>query len=85
MAEAVYALCALTSVVCAFMLLRGYKQTRTTLLLWSALCFVGLAVNNIMLLADVVFVPAHDWGTLRSGVALVSMVVLLVGLVWERQ
>jgi hypothetical protein len=84
MAEAVYALCSVTSTVCAILLLRGYKHSRTSLLLWSGLCFAGLAVNNIMLLADVLFAPTDDSGTLRSGIALMSMVVLLIGLVWER-
>ena len=35
MAEAVYLLCALVSVVCAVMLLNGYRANRTTLLFWN--------------------------------------------------
>jgi hypothetical protein len=84
MAEAVYALCAATSIVCAVLLLRGYRESRTKLLLWSGLCFAGLALNNVLSFVDLAMVPARDFGTLRSGVALAAMMVLLFGLIWER-
>jgi len=85
MAEGVYSLCALTSIVCAALLHRGYLRSRTRLLFWSSLCFVGLALNNVLLVVDLIVIPATDLSTLRSGVALVAMSVLLYGLVWERQ
>ena len=47
MAETVYILCALTSVFCAVLLMRSYRRQRTRLLLWSTLCFAGLAINKI--------------------------------------
>jgi hypothetical protein len=84
MAEAIYILCGLTSIGCALLLLRGYRSSRTRLLFWSSLCFGGLAVHNMMLLVDAVIVPEVDlfvgW---RSGVALLSLGVLIFGLVWE--
>lgn len=84
MAEAVYLLCALTSIVCAAMLYRGYRSHRTTLLFWSSLCFIGLALNNIWTFLDLVIVPsAVDLSLWRSGIALASMVVLIYGLIWE--
>ena len=83
MAEAVYALCALTSIACAFLLLAGYRRTRARLLLWSGSCFVGLALNNVLLFIDLIMAPSTDLGILRSGVALVSVSLLVVGLVWE--
>jgi hypothetical protein len=83
MAELVYVLCALTSVVCAVLLLRGYRSSRTGLLLWSSLCFVGLALNNLLLLLDLFLVPDVDLGLWRSGTALASVGVLLFGLIWE--
>ncbi len=83
MAETVYALCALTSIVCALLLLRGYRSSRTRLLFWSSLCFVGLAVNNIVLFIDIVVVPDVDLQLWRSTIALAAMMVLLFGLVWE--
>lgn len=85
MAEGVYSLCALTSIVCAALLLRGYVRSRTPLLFWSSLCFVGLALNNVLLVVDLIAMPAADLSVLRSGVAVVAMGVLLYGLVWERQ
>ena len=83
MAEAVYLLCALVSVVCAVMLLNGYRANRTTLLFWSSLCFVGLAVNNVLLFVDLVIAPEVDLSLLRSYVALAAIMALVCGLVWE--
>ena len=84
MAEAVYFLCALTSVMCAAMLYRGYRTHRTRLLFWSSLCFGGLAVNNILTFLDLVIIPTSvDLSVLRSFIALASMAVLIYGLVWE--
>lgn len=83
MAEAVYFLCALTSITCAVLLLRGYRASSHRLLLWSSLCFVGLAVNNVLLFVDLVIVPTVDLRVWRSLAALVSLVVLLAGLVRE--
>ena len=85
MAEVVYLLCALASIACAILLYRGYRDTRTRLLFWSSLCFAGLALNNVLLFVDMVMVPAADWSTLRGLVALVAIMVLLLGLIWERQ
>ena len=87
MAEAVYALCALTSIACAVMLLRGYVRSRARFLLWSSLCFVGLAVNNVLLFIDNVIYPDVEWisPAWRSGVALLGIVLLLYGLIWEAE
>jgi hypothetical protein len=83
MAEFVYTLCAATSIICAVLLIRSFRRTRTPLLLWSSLCFAGLALNNMLLLIDLVFVPAVDLSILRGSVALAGLLVLLFGLVWE--
>ena len=83
MAELVYVLCAATSIACAVLLLMGYQRSRTRLLFWSGLCFVGLALNNVVLFVDLVLVPSVDLSLVRSGTALVGMLVLLFGLVWE--
>ncbi len=84
MAEAVYLLCAITSIVCAVMLFRGYRSHRTALLFWSSLCFIGLALNNILTFLDLVIVPtALDLSLLRSAVAVASMILLIYGLIWE--
>lgn len=82
-AELAYLAGALTSVLCAVLLIRTYLATRTSLLLWSSLSFVGLALNNILLFADMFLVPTIDLELWRSGTALVAMLLLLFGLIWE--
>ena len=83
MAEAVYILCTITSVLCAVLLLRSWAQSRARLLFWSGLCFAGLGLNNALLFLDLVIVPDVDLGYLRSGVALISLASLVYGLVTE--
>lgn len=85
MAEAVYILCALTSLACAVLLLRGYGRTRMRLLLWSGLCFVGLTVSNLVLFVDLVIIPGTDLSLVRSGIALAGVATLLYGLIWDEQ
>ena len=83
MATLVYALCALTSLACAVLLLRGYARNRVRLLLWSGLCFAGLALNNIILLVDLRVVPAIDLSVWRTLPALAGVVILLYGCIWD--
>ena len=84
MPEVVYVLCALTSVLCAGLLIRSYRQNRSRLLLWSTLCFVGLALNNILLFVDLVVTgPDIDLSLLRSLMALGALATMVIGLVWE--
>lgn len=83
MAEVVYLLCALTSTFCAYLQVRSYHRQRTRLLLWSSACFVGLAVNNVMLFVDLVVVPDLDLSIIRTTFALGATLMLLVGLIWE--
>lgn len=54
MRPAVYVLGTLTSLLCAVLLLSGYHRVRQRLLLWSGLCFAGLALSNAFLFADLV-------------------------------
>jgi hypothetical protein len=83
MAEAVYILCASTSILCAVLLFMSWRSTRTRLSFWSSLCFIALALNNLLLLVDLVVVPTVDLFLLRSGTALAGIAVLLYGLIWE--
>lgn len=85
MADAVYLLCAVTSLACAGLLLRGYLRSRVRLLLWSSLCFVGLALNNVLLVLDLVILPESDLSLLRNLPALVGLALLVFGLVWEAE
>jgi hypothetical protein len=79
----VYALCALTSLACAVLLLRGYAQSRARLLLWSGLCFVCFFLNNVLLIIDVRILPDNDLSVIRTIPALIGIALLLYGLVWD--
>lgn len=82
MTQLVYALCALTSLACAVLLLRGFFRTRVRLLLWSGLCFVGLTLNNTLLVLDEnTFVT--DLSNLRTLPALAGVTLLVYGLIWD--
>ena len=84
MAETVYILCALTSICCAALLLRGFARSRTKLLLWSSLCFVGLALNNVLLFLDkVVFADGPDLTVYRGLTAVAALSLLVFGLIWD--
>ena len=83
MAIIVYVLCALTSLACAALLLRGYRQSRARLLFWSGWCFVGLFLNNVLLIVDVRIIPQLDLSLIRLIPALIGVGLLLYGLVWE--
>lgn len=85
MASAIYFLCALTASLCAGFLLQAYLRGRYRLLLWSGLCFVGLAINNFLLVLDKLVFPAIDLSLLRSVAALAAMLVLLYGLILDSE
>jgi hypothetical protein len=82
-ANIVYILCAATSSLCAGLLFRGYRRSGARLLFWSALCFIGLALNNVMLIIDVRVVPGIDLSTWRMVPAIAGAALLLYGLIWE--
>ena len=85
MASLVYGLCALTAALCAFLLLRAFLSQRYKLLLWSGVCFVILALNNIFLVIDKLAFPEIDLVTVRSCISLIAMLILLYGLVWDAE
>ena len=85
MASLVYLLCAITSLLCASLLLRSYLANRTPLLFWSSLCFIGLALNNILLFVDLVIVPTIDLSLYRTLCALIGVLVLVFGLIWDNE
>lgn len=85
MAAAIYVLCAVTSAICAILLLLAFRRGGYRLLLWSGLCFVGLTINNLLLVIDKLIVPDVDLAILRTTAAFVSMVILLYGLIWDAE
>jgi hypothetical protein len=84
-AAAIYILCCLTSLACAVLLLRAYRRNGARLLLWSGLFFVGMALNNGLLIVDRIVLPDVDLYLLRNAPALIGLVLLIYGLVWEAE
>jgi len=80
---AIYLLCVVTSLLCAYLLSRAYRRGRTRLLVWSALCFALLALNNLVVAADVLLLPDIDLTVLRLITSLLAVSVLLYGFIWE--
>lgn len=84
MPTAIYVLCALTSILAAVLLTRGYRRFRTRLLLWSSIFFVCQAITNVLLVMDLAMFPTGpDLVVWRNGAALAGVVALLYGLIWE--
>lgn len=82
----VYILCFLTCALCAGLLVRSWLRTRTRLLLWVAISFVFLAVNNLFLLVDTTLTPPDlDLSPLRVIPAVLAIAILIFGLVWEAE
>lgn len=69
--------------LCAVLLLRAYGVVRKRLLLWAGLCFVGLAVSNALLVADLFAFPEIDLYLWRLALAAVAMLLLVYGLIFE--
>jgi hypothetical protein len=80
---AVFLLCLATSAACALLLFRQYARTRARLLLWSALCFAGLTVNNLFVVLDIIILPDVFLLPWRGLSSLAAVSVLLYGFVWE--
>ena len=84
LAHIVYLLCLATSLVCMILLVRGYRTSGSRLLLWSALCFVALAVNSFLLFVDLVILPASiDLSLWRTATLVGAASLMLVGFIWE--
>ncbi len=85
MALTVYLLCALASLVCAILLVRGYRASRAPLLFWGAVCFFILVATNSLLFLDLIIFPQIDLALLRSGFTLAAFAIFLYGLIFESQ
>lgn len=83
MGEIVYALCAVTSFACAALLWRGYRRSGSRFLLWCSICFVALTANNLTLFADLVLLSDVNLLLLRTILALIGMLALLYGMIWD--
>lgn len=83
MAALIYSLCAITCFAAFGFLLRSWRATGHRLLFWSALCFAGLSINNLLLVADKLVFLSVDLTTWRLVAALMAVLLLLFGLIWE--
>jgi len=79
----VYTLCFLTSSACALLLTRSYRRSGARLLLWSALCFLFLALNNFVVILDLLLLPDFDFRLARLVLAAAAVGVLLFGFIWD--
>lgn len=85
MAAIIYMLCALTSLLCAWLLFRAYRERKIPLLLWCGLFFAFQAGNNFFLILDKAMFPGADLSVYRSVVALIAIGVLLYGLIMKTE
>ena len=77
-----YALCVITAIACAFLLTRGYQHGGSRLLFWSALCFWGLTLTNVLGFVDIILVGQTLYAC-RLATGSLSVGVMLFGMVWE--
>jgi hypothetical protein len=78
-----YLLAVITCLTCTVLLFRGYARSGLRLLLWSALCFVFLSVNNLLLFFDLVVFAEIDLRPYRLLAALAGVAFLLYGFLFE--
>jgi hypothetical protein len=83
MRSLVYILNTVTFATCSTLLGRAYWRVRQRLLLWSALCFAGLAISNLLVFVDLVMLPQRDLYLVRLITAAIAMLLLMFGLIWE--
>lgn len=81
----VYMFCFIACAICAGLLVRSWIKTRTRLLLWIAISFVLLAVNNFFLFADNTLFPDGDLSVFRTISAVSAVSILIFGLIWEAE
>lgn len=82
----IYLLGMVVALACGVLLARGYRRSRFRLLLWSSVCFLGLALSSALAFLDLsVLPPAIDLHLVRRGVTAVSILVLLFGLIWDSE
>jgi uncharacterized protein DUF5985 len=79
----IYLLCFFSSGLCAYLLNRSFSRSRERLLLWSAICFALLSVNNLLVFIDIILLPEIDLTLLRSLASLAAVATLLYGFIWE--
>lgn len=79
----VYGLCMVTSCLCAGALIQQYRKTQLKLLFWSGVCFVGFALNNMLLMLDYLLPPTIDLSVARAIPALLGLMVMIIAFIQE--
>ncbi|HTZ00711.1 MAG TPA: DUF5985 family protein [Xanthobacteraceae bacterium] len=79
----IYLLCFLTSLSCCLLLIRSYRRTKSPVLLWTAACFVLLAIDNLLVVLDLIALPSVDLSLPRLIATFFAVATLLVGFIWE--
>jgi len=79
----VYLLSFVGSSLCAYLLVSAFLRSREKLLLWSAICFCLLALNNLLVFLDIIILPNLNLTFWRSLTSLAAVSVLLYGFIWE--
>jgi hypothetical protein len=83
-ASIIYLLCALTGLLCSGLLFRAYLRTGAVLLFWSSICFLGLTIDNsILLLVDVLIYPQTDLFWIRQLGTLTGLTLLIYSMIWH--
>ncbi|HME60552.1 MAG TPA: DUF5985 family protein [Candidatus Binatia bacterium] len=85
MSHIFYGLCALAALFCTVLLLRAYFHNRYRLLMWGGLCFLGLTLNNALLVVDKFLFPDINLFTWRLLAGLTGMLVLLYGIIFDAE
>ena len=81
----IYALCALTAFTCSVLLFIGARRRRSRMLFWSGLCFAGLTLTNLLVIADHYLFREIDLAPLRLTSALIAIALLVYGLIFEER
>jgi hypothetical protein len=80
----IYLLCFLTSMACCLLLIRSYRRNKSRVLLWTAACFVLLAIDNLLVVCDFILTgPSVDLSLPRLLTTLLAVTTLLTGFIWE--
>ena len=74
-------LCTLTSLVCVWLLARGWRTGGVGLLFWCMVCFAGLALNNLLLVVDELTGDDSNLDGWRSVPAALGVGALCFGLI----
>jgi hypothetical protein len=84
LAKLVYLLCMATSFGCAILLLRSFCETRSKLVFWSGISFLGLGAGNAILYIDLVILRDVDLSPFRVVPPVLGLGALIAAIIRER-